>query len=44
MLKPVLGGVASVVHFITGHENTVYSNQVCYFHFFDVFLDSKGSN
>ena len=43
LLKPVLGGVAGVAYFITGQGQTQY-NRVCYFHFFDVFLTSKGSN
>ena len=42
-LKPVLGGVAGVAHYITGHEQTQL-NRVCYFHFFDVVIASKGSN
>ena len=36
-------GVAGVAHFIIGHEQTQL-NLVCYFHFFAVFLASKGSN
>ena len=43
LLKPTVGGVASVACFITGHEQT-QSNQVCYFLFLGVFLASKGSN
>lgn len=43
LLKPVLEGVASVVHFITGHEQPQL-NGVCYFHFFGVLLASKESN
>ena len=46
LLKPVLGGVAGVAYFVTGHEQTQY-NRVCYFPFFDarnVFLASKGSD
>ena len=43
LLKPVLGGMATVENFITGHEQTQL-NRVCYFHFFDVFLAFKGSN
>ena len=42
MLKPVLGGMAIVAYFITGHEET-QMNQVCYFRFFSVFLASKES-
>ena len=37
------GGVASVAHFSTGHEQTQY-NRVCYFHLFGVSLASMGSN
>ena len=43
LLKPVLGGVASVAYFITGHEQT-QCNRVCYFHFFGIFLASKRSD
>ena len=42
-LKPVLEGVADVAHFIIGHEQTQY-NRFCYFNFFDMVLDSQGSN
>ena len=42
-LKPVLGGMASVAHVTTGHEQT-QRNRVCYFHLFGVFLAFKGSN
>ena len=38
---PVLGGVDGVAHFSTSHEQTQL-NRVCYFHFFGVFLASKG--
>ena len=43
LLKPMLGGVASVAYFITGHEQT-HLNQVCYCPFLGVFLASKISN
>ena len=43
LLKSVLGGVAGFAHFITGQEQTQL-NLVCYFHFYDVLLASKGSN
>ena len=39
----MLGGVASVAYFITGHEQTQL-NRDLFFHFFGVFLASKGSN
>ena len=39
-LKPVLGGVVSVAHFITINEQTQL-NRVCYFHFFDTVLACK---
>ena len=38
-LKSVLGRVAGVVHFVSGHEQSQL-NPVCYFHFFGVFLAS----
>ena len=41
-LKPLLGVVPSFAHIITGHGQTQL-NQVCCFHFFGVFLASKGS-
>ena len=43
LLKLVLWGVGGVAHFITGHEQ-FQLNQVCCFHFFGIFFDSKGSN
>ena len=42
LLKPVIGDMAGVAYFITGHEQAEV-NQVCYFHFSDVSLASKGS-
>ena len=39
----LLGGVASVTRFVTGHEQT-QSNRDCYFLFFGAFLDCNGSN
>ena len=42
LIKPVLGGVAGVAYFITGHEHTQL-NRFCYLHFFGVFPASKGS-
>ena len=36
LLKPVIAGVASVAHFITGHEQTQLK-RVRYFRFFDIF-------
>ena len=41
-LKLVVGGVAGVAYFITGHKQT-HLHKVCYFHFFAIFLASKGS-
>ena len=41
--KLVLWVMISVAYFNTGNEQTQI-NQVCYFHFFGVFLASKGSN
>ena len=41
LLKPVLGGMASVPHFIIGHDQSQL-NQVRYFYFFGVFFASKG--
>ena len=38
----MLGGLAIVAYFITGHEQT-QMNQVCYFCFFSMFLASKES-
>ena len=40
LLKPVLGGVAIAVQFLTSHEE-IQLNQVCYFHFFGVFFASN---
>ena len=40
LLKPMLEGSATVVHFITGHEQ-FQSNRVCFFLLFCVFLASK---
>ena len=42
LLKPVLGLVAGVNRFITGHEQS-QSNRVRYSRFFGVFLASKES-
>ena len=42
-LSRCYGSVAGVAHLITGHKQT-QSNRVCYFHFFNVVLASKGSN
>ena len=41
--KPALGGVVSVVHFITGHEQTQL-NRNSDFHFFSIFFVSLRSN
>ena len=41
LLKPVLGGMASIPHFIIGHDQSQL-NQVCYFYYFGVFFASKG--
>ena len=42
LFKPLLGGVASAVHFSTGPDQTQY-NRV-YYHLFGVVLAFRGSN
>ena len=37
LLHPVLGGMVSVAHFNTGHEQTQF-NRICYFLFFGVIM------